>query len=311
MLQQLLDGTFGLLDYLIVPHNRNSIQAIFRELRDARRFHGGLPQFETYYLDKAWSSSFVSEAYNRDAIIRLRQQLESWAGKPIEDATLLEWIAIGDRNRELLRGVADLRAANPPRLSGADALEIIGSSMFMDKREHNRLLEAFLATAGELPARDGVRLFLGGSPLDHTRVYQAIEACGATIVAEDHCWGNRVADSYGEGPADPILELGRRFHRKPACSITLPLKATVQGCARRAAAASADAAIFYVMEDDWSQNWETPGEVKALGAAGVPALHLARQAYDGGDIEALKAAVSRFLQSVPSQRAAIAAREDA
>ena len=58
--------------------------------------------------------------------------------------------------------------------------------------------------------------------------------------------------------------------------------------------ANADAAIFYVMQDDWSQNWETPGQAKALEAAGTPTLVLFHQDYDVADPAALTAEIGRF-----------------
>ncbi len=298
MLNRLLDGTYGYLDFLIVPHNRNAIQAIYRSLRDARKAHPELPACEMHYLDKAWSSSFISETYNRDQVVKLKAKLEVWAGAAITDDALHAAIAVGNENKALLAKIAALRAATPPRLSGVDALQIIGASMLMAKADHNALLRDFLASADSLPERAGPRVFLGGSPIDHTRICQAIEATGATVVAEDHCWGNRSFDLPVEGPASPILELASRFHRKPACSITFPLSETVAGCARRAAAAAADAAIFYVMDEDWSQNWETPNEVRAIEANGTPSLHLKQQAYDGGDPSALTAVVAEFLAAV-------------
>lgn len=298
MLNRLLDGTYGLLDYMIVPHNRNAIQAIFRELQDAHRFDPTVCIPTLFYLDKAWSPYFASEIYNRDRVMELKAVLETWSGQPIADEDLRSAIATGNENRRLLGEVARLRTARRPRLSGVDALNIIGASMFMAKADHNALLAEFLASADQLPERNGPRIFLGGSPLDHTRVYEAIESCGATVVAEDHCWGARSFDLPVEAGGDPLLALASRFHRKPACSITFPISETVQACARRAAAASADAAIFYVMDQDWSQNWETPAQVKQLQAGGTPTLHLKRQAYGGGGTAALSAVVTDFLASI-------------
>jgi benzoyl-CoA reductase/2-hydroxyglutaryl-CoA dehydratase subunit BcrC/BadD/HgdB len=298
ILDRLLDGTYEFLDFLIVPHNRNAIQSIYRELSDARRRRPDLPTFPCYYLDKAWSSSFVSESYNRDELLRLKAQLEAWSGAQVTDPALAAAVAEANRGRRLLAEVAGLRAARPSRLSGVEALQIFGSSMVMRRADHNHLLEDFLNTASQAPPREGPRVFLGGSPLDHTRIYEAIESCGATVVAEDHCWGNRIADLPVDEGVAPLLGLAERFHRRPACSITIPLKATVEGCAMRAAMADVDAAIFYVIERDWSQNWETPGEVSALEGRGVPTLHLKGQAYDGGDPVALRRKVSEFLDTV-------------
>ena len=293
ILEQLLSGAYDLLDYLIVPHNRDAIQAIFRHLKDAHRADPALRLPVLHYLDKAWAPGAASEAYNRTAIAGLRATLESWAGRPVRDDALRDAIAVANENRRLLSRVAELRAARPPRLSGVEALQVIGASMVMPKADHNVLLRRLLAS--ERPARQGPRLFVGGSPLDHTRVYEAIESCGATVVAEDHCWGNRAFELPVDPDADPLDALAARFHRRPACSIQFPIAEGRIACRARAAAANVDAAIFYVMADDWSQVWETPGQVKALETVGIPTLVLLRQSYELPDPEPLKAEVSAFL----------------
>lgn len=302
MLNRLLDGTYSVLDCLIIPHNRNAIQAMFRELQDAQRADPSLRLPALHYLDKAWSPNYAAEAYNRDRIFDLRQVLETWSGAPISEAAVRDAISVANENRRLLGEVSGLRTASPPRLSGPDALAVIGSSMFMPKAVHNRLLADLLASAGELPAREGPKIILGGSPLDHAAVYEVIESYGATVVAEDHCWGARAHELPVDGEGDPMLALASRFHRKPACSIGFPLSGHVETCARRAAAASADAAIFYVMEQDWTQVWETPSEVKRLRAMGLPVLHLSSQAY-APDRGRLETEVRAFLASLGAQQA--------
>jgi benzoyl-CoA reductase/2-hydroxyglutaryl-CoA dehydratase subunit BcrC/BadD/HgdB len=301
LLAQLLSGAYGLADYLIVPHNRDAIQAIFRQLKDARRADPTLRTPHMHYLDKAWSPFFAAETYNRDRLFEFRAVLEAWADAPIDDERLSAEIAAANLNRRLLADVAALRAASPPRLSGVEALQVIGTSMLTTKSEHNAWLAALLQAADALPARDGPRVFVGGSPHDHARIYEAIEACGAVIVAEDHCWGDRAYElPVGEG--DPMLALAARFHQKPACSIRFPVAAGAKACARRSAAASADGAIFYVMDEDWTQVWETPGQAAAVEAAGTPTLRLLRQSYAGADRAALEDAVRPFIERLAAAR---------
>ena len=57
---------------------------------------------------------------------------------------LREAIAETNRTRALLLRLAALRCAYPPRVSGSEALAIIGASGFMPKVEYNALLQRFL-----------------------------------------------------------------------------------------------------------------------------------------------------------------------
>jgi len=301
ILNRVLDGSYNAIDYLVVPHNRNAIQAIYRQLKDAQRFNPTLRIPTLHYLDKAWVESPQAQSYNRARLQDFRAALEQWSNAPIESSALREAIDAADENRRLLAQVLQLRAGHPPRLSGVQALKIIATSMFMSRREHNALLESILAEQAMLPQRSGPRIFMGGSPLDHSAVYDVIEEPGATIVAEDHCWGERVLDLPLESSSEPMTALAQRFHRRPACSIGHPLNQAVTACIARASRAAVDAAIFYVFDQDWTANWECPSQISRFEASDIPILHLPRQAY-AVDGRALQTLVAGFLASLPARR---------
>jgi benzoyl-CoA reductase/2-hydroxyglutaryl-CoA dehydratase subunit BcrC/BadD/HgdB len=295
MLARLLDGTYAYLDYLIVPHNRHAIQAIYQELLRAGATYPELRLPTLHLLDKSWLPYYASEVFNRDRLLDLHRTLEGWAGHPIANEALSQAIAERNEQRSLLGQVAALRAADSPRLSGVDALHVVGASTTMPVREHAALVRALLAGADQLPSREGVRVFIGGSPHDNPARYDAIEACGATVVAEDHCWGNRAADLPVRTDLEPLHALATRFHQQPACSITFPMRVTVESCVRRAGLARAEAAIFFDLEHETAQVWETPDEIRSLGERGIPSLHLREQPYRLADPAVLHEQIETFL----------------
>lgn len=140
MLARLLDGTYDYLDYLIVPHNRHAVQAAYQELLRARAAFPELRLPELYLLDRSWLPYYSSEVFNRDRLLDLHRTLETWSGRTITDQALAEAIAASGEHRTLLARVATPRSADPPRLSGVDALHVIGSSMTMPRAEHMALL---------------------------------------------------------------------------------------------------------------------------------------------------------------------------
>jgi benzoyl-CoA reductase/2-hydroxyglutaryl-CoA dehydratase subunit BcrC/BadD/HgdB len=148
-----------------------------------------------------------------------------------------------------------------------------------------------------------VRVFVGGSPHDNSARYQAIEACGATVVAEDHCWGNRAADLPVRTDLEPLHALASRFHLRPACSTSFPLSSTVDACVRRASMARAEAAIFFDLEFETAQVWETPDEIRSLREHGIASLHLREQSYRLTDPDGLREVISTFLATVQPGRA--------
>jgi benzoyl-CoA reductase/2-hydroxyglutaryl-CoA dehydratase subunit BcrC/BadD/HgdB len=202
----------------------------------------------------------------------------------------------------MLGEVAALRTADTPRLSGVDALHVFGAATTMPVGEHTALLRALLAGAGRLPPREGVRVFVGGSPHDNPARYEVVEACGATVVTEDHCWGSRAADRPVRTDLEPLQALASRFHQQPACSISFPMRATVNACVRRATLAQVDAAIFFDLEHETAQVWETPDEIAALNDQFIPTLHLREQPYRLTDPASLRERIEAFLGSLQPRR---------
>ena len=165
----------------------------------------------------------------------------------------------------------------------------------MPKRDHNQLLGNIIDTPTDLAQEGKTRLFVGGSPLDNADLYELIESCGAVIVAEDHCWGNRCAEAVVDTDALPFEALAERYHRKPACSIEFPSARVVERCLGRALASGADGAVFCVMEGDGVHVWDTPDEVAALQGSGIPSLVLNRHTYRIDDPESLRNQISQFV----------------
>ena len=200
----------------------------------------------------------------------------------------------------LLKKVADLRAAEPPRISGVEALQIIGSSMFMLKEEHNKLLAQFLEGAGKLPARDGVRLFVIGSPLDNLQFYELVESCNATIVAEDNCWGNRYSDDPVKASSASLEAIADRYQSKAPCPWAYPMGLRIEYCLKKAVEASAQGVIFFLSEWDFAETWDYPDQKKALEEKGIPTICFKHQEYLLADPEReqLKTSTEEFIKGI-------------
>jgi benzoyl-CoA reductase/2-hydroxyglutaryl-CoA dehydratase subunit BcrC/BadD/HgdB len=192
MLNMLLTGEYDYLDYLVIPHTRDSIHRLYQTLVMLKKSNPDIRIPEFHFLDTVHSNLFLSESYLQNQFVTLKNKLEVWSGKSITDKSLAKAVAVTNENKRLLKKVAELRAAEPPRISGVDALQIIGSSMFILKEEHNHLLWQFLTGEKELPYLNGTRLFVSGSPLDNLQLYEIIESNGAVVVGEDTCWATGI-----------------------------------------------------------------------------------------------------------------------
>lgn len=293
MEHRLFTNAFDFVDYLVIPNGRKSIQAFYRDGIAAKAAYPELDLPELYYFDKAMTPTFASSVFDRRQVLRLREQLEQWSGDRISDEALSEAIAEENEGRRLVARLAEVRRATPTTLSGVDALAVMGARWFMARPDHNALLRALLEESAGA-ARTGPRVFLGGSPHDDDGLYRVIESVGATVVAEDHCWGARCAERPVDEGGDPIEALAARYHDTPACSIRFPIAETTANCLGRARAAAPDAAIFFVYASDTSQQWQVPDQVRALEETGVPVLHLTDQPYGSG-FDSASGRIAEFL----------------
>ncbi|MBN1850945.1 MAG: 2-hydroxyacyl-CoA dehydratase [Deltaproteobacteria bacterium] len=140
MLNMVLDGQYDFLDYLVIPHARASIHQLYPILAALKQDDPSQKFPSPFFLDNAHTTYLTSEIYNRERMLVFKKEMEKWAGQDISDKSLAKAITVGNENKRLLKEMARMRAADPPRISGIDALQILGSSMVMLKEEHNKLL---------------------------------------------------------------------------------------------------------------------------------------------------------------------------
>ena len=300
MFNMLLTGRYDFLDFLIIPHSRDTIVSLYGTLLEIQELYPDLKVPDFYLFETLHTKFFLTELYNRDRIRELKKKLEEWSGKEISNESLSQAIDIENENRMLLKKVAALRAAEPPRISGVEALQIIGASMFMLKEEHNKLLTQFLDGAGKLPARDGVRLFVTGSPLDNLQFYEVVESCNATIVAEDNCWGKRYSDNLVSTSLDALEAIADSYQNKSPCTWTYPMSLRAEYCLQKAIEAKAEGAISYISEFDYAQTWDYPDLKKVLKEKGIPTICFKDQKYLLSEPERkrLKTGIEEFIKGI-------------
>ena len=297
MLNMLLTGEYDFLDYLIIPHTRDSIHRLYQTLVMLREANPDIRVPEFHFLDTVHSNLFSGEQYLHNQFMALKNKLEEWSGKSITDTSLSQAIAVTNENRKLLKKVAELRAAEKPRISGADALQIIGSSMFMLKEEHSELLKQYLINEKELPYIDGIRLFVSGSPLDNLQLYEVIESNNAVVVSEDNCWGNRYSDIPIEESLDPLEAITDRYYNKSPCPRMYPLKWLTEYSVKSAVEARSQGVICYVFENAVAEAWATPDKIKEFQSKGIPVLSLKDQKYLISEPEVIGEIIKNFLDT--------------
>ncbi len=289
----LVQGAYRYLEHLVISSSSDALVRVFYYLRALCQREPDLPIPDLYFFDLVHSHYRTSALYNRDRARAFQRVVESWCGQTITNDALTQAIAACNENRDLLHQLAALRAPGAPRVSGVEALQIIGASMFLPRDEHSRLLRELLAQdRAPLP---GVRLFVTGSAQDHSQFYEVVESCGAVIVAEDHDWGNRHFEGKIDSTADPIDGIVDRYHLRSPSASRASISARVGALVEQVRAAGAQGVIVFIYQKDDAPSWDFPEQRVALKAMGIPVLLLDHQPYPMADADSLRAAVSAFI----------------
>ncbi len=279
-LNRLLTGKYDYVDYLIIPRSRDSVAQQHSSLSQIRELQPAVSLPEMYLFEFIHTRSYASQFYTRDRVRDLACKLEEWSGKPISKQALGAAITVTNENRALLQQVIALRRAQPPRVSGVQALQIIGSSMFMLKEEHNRLLRDYLRDADRLDPKPGARLFVEGSPTDNLQLYELVESCDAVIVGEDNCWGERHCDDPIAESAEPLEAIASRYHYKSPCPfVVYPAHLRADYCTRKVMDSGARGVLFNLLEWDPAQTWDYAEQRRAVQERGLPTLCFKQQKY--------------------------------
>lgn len=296
-----LEGHYAFLDRVVISNTRKSIARMEAYLIEARRAHPGLPVPPSYLLDRAQTPYTVSRAFNLGRLAAFRDALGQWSGNPVTDNAIAAAIIQQNRVRAVLRQVRALRSEAAPRLSGTEALHLYAASQVMPAGRFLPLAERAIAAAAARPGRTGPRLFVGGSLHDHAGFYAAIEATGATIVADDHGWGDRLAQPDVAPSPRPLAALAD--HYEALAPFIYPVEAATARTRDAALAAQPHGAIFHVLAGDEIKVWEVPDERAALQQAGLPVLHLKRQSYATRTAPAVHQQIATFVAGLRDRTA--------
>jgi benzoyl-CoA reductase/2-hydroxyglutaryl-CoA dehydratase subunit BcrC/BadD/HgdB len=275
LIEQILDPDAPDLPLLITQADAEQPQ-IFAALRELGRLGERVPS-RIHFLDLIHLDRPSSRAYNLHRLRQLATWLEAIGGTPVSGRTIAAEQAMLRRQAGLLEQVDALRRSL--RVSGTDALAIVGASAVLPPEVHVRHLEALLAAPIAAPDFAGRRVYVAGTAHENRALYRLIESCGGLIVGEDQGWGNpfwRAALAHREASlesfADPALRPVPRTEASDAIG---------RRVAADAAAAGADLVLHLGLGEDEAAPWDV-ASVKWELPSSMPFLAL-RSGRDGDD----------------------------
>ena len=295
---RIVDGSYSYLDHLVLNNSSDALVRVFYYLRELRRVEPELSVPDLYFFDFLHTRYRTSAIYNRKRLKEFKNIVESWRGQSITTGEITKAIDICSENRQLLRQMAALRTSEEPRVSGLEALQVIGASMYLPREEHSNLLRTFLSEAKDRPSFPGERLFLTGSAHDNSDFYELVESCNAVIVGEDHDWGNRHFEGEIDTNADWDDAIIDRYHLRDPGINQATISERVTALVEKVRASNAGGVIFFIHELDDAPSWDYPEQRRALEKMGIPVLPLERQPYRLEDTNGLRLKVEAFVDSL-------------
>ena len=134
--ERLVDGTYQeLADFLAVSNSTDIVIRIYLYLRELKRVEPDKPIPPVAFIDWLFTRHRLHQTRNEFVISLFKEQLEQWCGYAITDDQVRAAANLCNENREALRRMAQLRHGEEVRISGSEALVIIGAGLFMEKEQ--------------------------------------------------------------------------------------------------------------------------------------------------------------------------------
>ena len=157
-----ISGDLQHLNLLLIPRTSEQEYKLYLYLREVARQSPTHRIPPLYLYDLLHTRSPESYAYGLDRTLCLKERLEDLTGKPIDDASLLHAIKESNAARKSIHKLLQLRRQEP-RITGTEAVALIGASYFMHRDEYARLADRAAEMIGDRRPLAGKRLMIAKS----------------------------------------------------------------------------------------------------------------------------------------------------
>jgi len=297
--EKLVDGSYGnLVDYLAISNSTDTIVRIFLYLREIRRQEPekNVPPID--FIDWLFTRNRMHQERNELIIRMFRETLEKWSGHPITDDDIRSAGAICNENRAALRRIQALRRCAEPRITGSEALVIIGASLFMEKEKHIELCLQVAESAKNWPVAKGPRIYYTGSNQENTDLYDIIEEAGGVVVGEDQDWGDRHYDRDYKMEIDPVRAVVDRYMLRQYSAKKSFVSQRVEALDAEADAVRADGVVFFIHAYEEAASWDYPSQKQSLELRGIATAAYVKQIFPIAKNDGLAESVKEFIQQL-------------
>lgn len=296
--QKLVDGTYqNIIDYLAISNSSDQYVRLYLYLRELRRAEPEKPIPELDFIDWLFSRNLMYQMRNERVMKIFWETAEHWAGRKITHEDYLRGVKVCNENRGGLRDFCALRCGEIVRVTGCEALIVIGASLFMEKQKHTKLVRELIKEAVSWPAVAGKRVFVSGSDQENTDIYEMIESTGAVVVGEDHNWGERICQRDVNESYAPIRALVDGYTLRSPSIQKSNVTQRVQALSEAVTSTSAQSVILLSQKYEDAISWDYPEQKKVLDAKGIPSVKFIDLMYPMGENHGLQGQINVFLET--------------
>jgi benzoyl-CoA reductase/2-hydroxyglutaryl-CoA dehydratase subunit BcrC/BadD/HgdB len=287
LIEQLLSQRFT--DRIVMSHAEAELPQLFAVLRELSLVGevrlGPVDLVDLKHLPRA-----STRQYNRARLEGLQSSLAA-AGCVFREAELSRVIAGRNEQCSRLQRIMRSRVVSQTRLSGTDALRIIGSAGILPPDEYSAHLARLEEVVASLPERGSHRILLTGSGHESDEWYTLLESCGLTVVGEDHDWGDLWYAEPIAADLEALAALADPALRRPAVARSTEqreqsLPAAIERC-------RPDAVIELCFTGEESPLWQSHQTRRICSHRKVPLLVLDGECLN--DPDRVRARVRTFI----------------
>ncbi len=294
-----ISGGLRHLSLLLISRTSEQEYKLYLYLREVARRDPGRRIPPVYLYDLLHTRCPESCSYGLERTLRLKERLEEATGKPINNDALRQAIEESNSAREAIRNLLRLRRPEP-KVTGTEALALIGPFFFMERGKYAPLAEQALNRIAHRNPISGKRVLITGASLNHRDLHQAVEMHGAVVVAEDDWWGSQSAGGDTDGESTDLLKaIFEKYYLDTPSPRLFPFE-IADAWFQQASADEIDGVIFYLPPEDCVAGWDYPRRKGYLEGRGIPHLLVREDATSIS--EECHGRLERFVRSLEAGR---------
>ena len=272
ILEQGLGGDLGHLAGVAISNSSDAVRMLY----DLWGRH--IPQQRAFLIDvPAILEGETNHRVFRQAMLEFKDELEKLTGKRLSPDALRSSIAVFNKNRRLLKEIASLLSASPPRLSAETYLDALLSGFLLTKEQHNDLLLQVIESCNRETSQSTVKLVplhVSGPILVDRSFLPLVRQCGATMVSEDLGTGSRYFWDEVAEAGDPVEAIIERYWSKITESYKTPMERRWLHLLNQIERSRAKGVIFVIEKYSDEDQYDYPVWRDRLHSRGTPSLLL-------------------------------------